>query len=39
MGEQDLDTTADWNDDPAIEELGDDDLEQVAGGWTEGDGG
>ncbi|MEM8930337.1 MAG: hypothetical protein AAGE94_04145 [Acidobacteriota bacterium] len=38
MSEKDLDQNAEWADDPDLEELCDDDLEEVAGGWT-GNGG
>ena len=39
MSDQELETTTDVTDNPDVEELSDDDLEDVAGGWTGDDGG
>lgn len=39
MSDLDLVTADETNENPRVEELSDEDLEGVAGGWTEGDGG
>lgn len=39
MSDLELETIDEATDSPQVEELSDEDLEGVAGGWTEGDGG